>query len=189
MNECLQIMFSGLVALSTVTYAVLTWRLVSETKKTRQLQITPAINAYFEMSEVDASFVYIILENIGYGVAKDVNFEIIKDFNFYDFEHQKLEKKGAIKHGLKNFYPKQKFRYLFTDLSKRYDEKIEDNLELKIKFNDINNKYHEKTLNLTLNELTGMGLFSRPDSYLGRVVYELEEIKKILNSKKNKYEE
>ncbi|OQA92886.1 MAG: hypothetical protein BWY27_00147 [Bacteroidetes bacterium ADurb.Bin234] len=93
MNECLQIIFSGIVALSTVVYAVLTWRLVSETRKTREIQVTPDIHVFFEKSEADVHFVYIVLENFGYGIAYNTTFEIIKDFSVYDFEFERLENK------------------------------------------------------------------------------------------------
>ncbi|NOY96107.1 MAG: hypothetical protein GXO81_06965 [Chlorobi bacterium] len=105
MNESLQIIFSGVVAFSTIIYAILTWRLVTETKRLRKLQITPDVHAYFEMSEASATIVYIIFENIGYGIAKDVEFNITKDFNYYDHEKQQLRNKGAINNGLMNFYP------------------------------------------------------------------------------------
>jgi len=184
MNDCLQIIFSGIVAISTVVYAVLTWKLVSETRETRKLQITPDIHAYFEKSEVDASFVYLIIENIGYGIAKNVKFQITKDFQYYDFEIQKLADKGAFKSGVKNFYSKQRFRYLFTDLSKKYDEKIKDNVKFLITYEDIYKKVFTKDLNLSLDEITGMGIITPPDSYLGRVAYELKEIRNILKTDK-----
>lgn len=182
MNDTLQIIFSGVVAFSTIIYAVLTWRLVSETKKTRKIQITPDIHAYFEMSETDATFIYLIIENIGYGVAKYVKFKIIKDFQFYDLEPQQLSSKGIFKTGLKYFYPKQKFKYLFTDLSKKYDEKIHDNIEISLTYNDISNYNYKKEINLTLDEITGMGKMRPPDSYIGRIAYEIKEIRKLLES-------
>ena len=37
----LTIFFSGVVAASTVVYAVLTWKLVSETRKMREVQTEP----------------------------------------------------------------------------------------------------------------------------------------------------
>ncbi|NLE06129.1 MAG: hypothetical protein GX638_15185 [Crenarchaeota archaeon] len=182
MNECLQIIFSGIVALSTVVYAVLTWRLVSETRKTREIQVTPDIHVFFEKSEADVHFVYIVLENFGYGIAYNTTFEIIKDFSVYDFEFERLENKGTFINGVKNFYPRQRFRYMFTDLRNKHDEKISENLELKIKYSDINNKKYERKINLSLNELTGIGMVSPPDTFMGRISFELTELKKILKS-------
>jgi hypothetical protein len=36
LNDTLQIVFSGVVALSTVVYSILTWRLVSKTRRMRE---------------------------------------------------------------------------------------------------------------------------------------------------------
>ncbi len=136
MSELFQIIFSGVVAISTIVYAILTWKLVSETRRMRQLQITPDIHCYFEMSEASATIVYIIFENIGYGIAKKIHFNIVNDFRFYDHKEQRLDSKGAIKNGLKNFYPKQKLKFFFTDLSKKHDEKIEEEIEINLTYKD-----------------------------------------------------
>jgi hypothetical protein len=37
------LLFSGVVAVSTLIYAILTWQLVSETRKTREAQTEPKI--------------------------------------------------------------------------------------------------------------------------------------------------
>ena len=72
-SETLQLLFSAVVALSTVVYSILTWKLVSETRRMREFQITPDINIYFEGSEADASFFHIVFKNSGLGYAKNVN--------------------------------------------------------------------------------------------------------------------
>ena len=184
MNECIQIIFSGVVALATVVYALLTWKLVSETKRLRELQTTPDIHVYFEIAETDISYVYLIIKNIGYGVAQNIRFKLIKDFQHYDSTKQELNTKGAIKNGIDNFYPNQKISYLFTDLSKNYNDKINDYIDLVINYEDINEKKYEKKIKLTLDEFSGTGKLSIPNSYIGRIAYELNEIKTLIKSEK-----
>jgi len=45
------VLFSGLVALATVVYVVLTWKLVSETKKMRKVQTEPKICVFIQPRE------------------------------------------------------------------------------------------------------------------------------------------
>ena len=45
------VLFSGLVALATVVYVVLTWKLVSETKKMRKVQTEPKICVLFNQEK------------------------------------------------------------------------------------------------------------------------------------------
>ena len=50
-TETLQLLYLGIVSLSTVVYSVLTWKLVSETRRMREFQITPDVNIFFERAE------------------------------------------------------------------------------------------------------------------------------------------
>lgn len=178
--EILQIIFSAVVAISTVFYCILTGRLVSETRKMREFQNTPDINIFFEASETDPSFKYIVFKNSGLGYARDVKFEIIKDFAYYDNETQELKSKGIIKNGLNSFYSNQYYKFYFTDVSQKNVDKMSDNLIIKATYYNLNNKKTEKEINLSLAELSGMSVLTPPDSYVAMISYELGEIKKVI---------
>jgi len=49
--ELASLIFSALVAVSTMVYAVLTWKLVSETKKMREAQTEPKISVSIQPRE------------------------------------------------------------------------------------------------------------------------------------------
>jgi len=184
-SELYQLIFSGVVAFSTVIYSILTWKLVSETRKTREFQTTPDINIYFERAEADASFTYIVFANSGLGYAKNVKFEILSDFKYYDDETCELATKGIFTAGLDSFYSNQFHKFFFTDLSQNHEEKMSDTLEIKVTFFDLHNKRYSKNIKLSLLELSGISILTPPDNYLGRVAHEMREIKKLL---KNKFE-
>lgn len=191
MINTLQIVFSAVVTLSTVVYSILTWKLVSETRKIREFQITPDVNVYFERSEADASFVYIVFKNSGLGHARKVKFRIVQDFKFYDFPHLSLEQKGIIKNGIDNFYSNQCHKFYFTDLSKNHTEKQDSSLIIEVSYYSIDNTKTVKEFNLSLSDLQGTSVFTPPDNYIGRIAYELKEIKNLLKSdsqRKNKGE-
>lgn len=185
LNQTLTLLFSGIVAISTVVYAVLTSKLVKETRATRLIQNTPDVQLYFEKAETETHFVYFIIENFGMGIASDVKLRIIKDFKKYEIERLRLSNMGSFKHGIRNFYPKQRFKYFFTNLLENYEDKINDILEIEVSFKDIfNNEYH-RTFNLRIDEILGTGKMQNPpDSYIGRIWFELSEVKKILKEDK-----
>ena len=177
MNDVLQIVFSGVVAISTVVYAILTWKLVSETRKSREFQVTPNVNIYLERGEVNQSYIYLIFTNSGSGVAKNVQFEILKDFDSYDFDDLKIEKKGIIKNGINNFYPNQTQKFFLLNLSEDFDNKIKLSMIIRTKYMDINERTYSKDFSLSLSEFPGIFKLSPPDSYFGQIADELSEIK------------
>ncbi len=188
MNNILQIIFSGLVTLSTIVYSILTWKLVSETRKIRKFQNTPDINIFFERAEADASFVYIVFKNSGLGHAKNVKFEILKDFEFYDNQHFEIKKKGIIKDGLENFYSNQFYKFFITDLSQKNAEKRDDNIIIQVTYYDIDDSKVIKKFNLSFSGVSGTSVLSPPDNYVGRIAHELKEIKQQLKKITDKSE-
>jgi hypothetical protein len=185
-SELIQLIFAGIVAISTVVYSILTWKLVSETRRMREFQITPDVNIYFERSEADASFIHIVFKNSGLGYAKNVQFEILKNFENYDSEIWDIKTKGVIKKGLDSFYSTQSVKYYFTDLSQNNKQKLEDYLIIRTSFEDLNSKKYSKDIKLSLNEFTGTGVMNPPDNYLGRISYELSELKKLFKAEFSK---
>lgn len=179
-NEILQIVFSGVVAISAVVYSILTWRLVSETKKLREFQLTPDVNIFFERAEADASFVFVVFKNFGQGHAKNVRFKILKDFDSYDFEHLQLKDLRLIKDGIETFYSNQMHKYYLTDLSKESEQKRKSNFIIEVSYSSVNNKVVKKEFNLTFADIIGKSIFTPPETYVGRISYELNQIRKLL---------
>ena len=185
LNQTLTLLFSGIVAISTVVYAILTSKLVKETRATRLMQITPDVQLYFEKAETETHFVYLIIENFGLGIASDVKFTIRKDFNKYDIEKLRLSNMGSFKHGIRNFYSKQRYKYFFTNLLEDYEDKINDQLEIEVSFRDIFDKEYNRTFILRIDEILGTGKMQNPpDSYIGKIWFELSEINKVLKKDK-----
>jgi hypothetical protein len=155
--------------------------LVKETRSLRLIQNTPDVQIYFEKAETETHFVYFIIENFGLGIASDVTFTIIKDFNAYDTEKLKLSNMGSFKHGIRNFYSKQRFKYFFTNLLENYEDKVSDWLEIEVSYKDIYNKEYHRKFSLRIDEILGTGkMVNPPDSYIGRIWHELAEIRKII---------
>ena len=101
-KEAITLIFSFVVTTSTVFYAILTWRLISETIKMRKAQTEPRISIYVQPCQVSMSFFDIVIKNIGLGPAYDVRFEILEEFDVK--EGRKLSEIDFIKEGI-NYMP------------------------------------------------------------------------------------
>ena len=83
-NDIVILVFSGLVAASTVIYAFLTWRLVSETRELRQAQTEPRISIRAEFSDRAAhGALELVIRNEGQGAARDIKFRFQGDPNHF----------------------------------------------------------------------------------------------------------
>lgn len=133
-----------------------------------------------ERGEVDQSNIYLIFTNSGLGVAKNVQFNIIKDFSSYDHNELKVENKGIIKNGISNFYPNQTRKYFLLNLSQDFESKKELTMIIRAKYVDINRRTFSKDFSISLGELVGILKLTPPDSYMGKISYELSEIKREL---------
>lgn len=184
--ESWQLIFAGVVALSTVVYAILTLILVSESRKTRKLQMAPNISIYLEEGEADITFLYIVFENIGFGVAKNVSFIILKDLDFYSNDYYQIKSKGIVDKGLKYFYPNQKFRYLLSHRPSIPEENRNDSLDIEVKYENILGKSESRFFKISLNEFDGTSQLTPPVTYIGRISYELIEMRKLLKDNNKK---
>lgn len=183
MENLLQIIFSGVVAVSTVVYAVLTWKLVNETKLIREFQIKPDIRIYFERGEANDKLLFIVVENQGPGAALHVKFQIIKNLESYPGEYFNITSKGVFKHGIVSLYPNQKYRYFVLAIEKaNYEKVIEESLIIKTTFQSITRKKFVYEFNLPISETTGISSSIPPDNYSGRVSFYLEGIDKSLKA-------
>ncbi len=178
--ELYTLFFSAIVTISTIVTLVLNFQLTKEAKLTREHKDTPDINIYFKRAEADASFIFIVFENIGLGYAKKVKFKILQDFNFYHHKIFNLTNKGMIIHGKDNFAPNQRVEYFFTDFSQNHEEKLNEKLVIRVEYENIFSKKYVKTINLELRELAGESILKPPADYIGRIAHELKEIKTIL---------
>ena len=152
-KEAATLLFAFVVTLSTVCYALLTWSLVSETKKLREAQTEPKIAAWFELS-IHLPFAYLRIQNIGLGPAFNISFELddeaknpagqllIEDFLKTSFLNTGVEYLG----------PRQELssRALIREDSKK---EIEAVLTVKIKYRSTQNQEYTDTYRLDMAEL------------------------------------
>ena len=177
-SSIVTLIFSGIVAISTVFYVILTWRLVSETKLLRKSQIEPHIIAYLDVAETTPSVVYIYTKNIGSGIASNVRFRIKKDINYP--ETGSLSDKPYFAEGIKYFPPKHEDKHLLFSFSSDLQTRSKDSICLVIEYENVLGEKKQSRYELKFRELIDKGALKPPDTYIGSIAYRLENIERLL---------
>lgn len=170
---------NSVVAFAAMGTIVLTFLMIRESKLMRKFYTTPDIDIYLEFAEASPSLLFIIIENSGAGKAIDVKFDLVKDYSYYnDFDVRKLATKGIIKNGIRNFYPKQKFKYFVSSLEGNYELKSTDSIQLNVSYKLDNGKKIKKFYELFIEEYMGGGMHTPGDTHIRQISYRLEQIQK-----------
>lgn len=173
-----------IVAISTMIYTVITALMLIENRRSRLQKIEPLIICYLKSSE-DSSSISIIVKNIGEGLAKNVKAVLIKDYFRYGQETRPLSQHGIFVDGLRVFPPNYELKYIL-DLWSNITPLTPDHcIELKIEYFRADNKKRTATYCLNFKEISGQFYSIPPDSYVGKISYQLEEINKTLKKGKS----
>ena len=101
LSEILTIAFTGVVAVSTVVYAVLTWKLVSETRSMRRAQTDPRVSVHVEANEqAGGGRIDLVIRNEGQGAAEEIHFDFEGDPTYFDDERP-IDELPVMRNGLK----------------------------------------------------------------------------------------
>lgn len=174
----LTVIFSAVVTISTVAYAILTWNLVSETKRMREAQTEPRIEITLKPLDVAINIVRLRVRNIGLGPAKNVTFtsgvasggegaeRLLKEFNKANF----------LEAGLKYFGPGQEYNSGYTQITKDFEAKIASVLTYDIKYKSVTGKEYNDQIIIDIAELKGMNQLGKPNLYA--IAQSIEAIQK-----------
>ena len=168
------VIFSALVAIATIIYAILTWRLVSETKKMREAQTEPKISITIQPREEWINLIDIVIQNIGLGPAYSIKFEINNDFEYA--EGKFLSDLGLFKNGLRYMAPNQKLQFFLTSMVKNFKEKIEKPFEIKVTYKNATGKIYEDVYPIDFSQLIGLRQLGEPPLY--KIAKNIESIRK-----------
>ena len=122
MPDALLLVFSGLVALSTLVYAVLTWKLVTETRKMREAQTEPKVSVFVELNDQFFAGVDLVIWNVGQGPAHNIHFAFQGDPAVFG-DDRPLDQLPVIKNGLSYLAPNQTFRFMLGALVGQHFER------------------------------------------------------------------
>ena len=153
--------FTAVVAIATVVYAILAWKLVSETRTMREVQTEPKVSAILQPREDWINFVDLIIQNIGLGPAYNVKFEVNPDFEDIG---GKLSDIGFIKNGLNYMAPNQKIQLFLSNLA-GHEEKMKESFKLRIVYQNGTGKSYSDTYLIDFSQLIGIMQLGEPPLY------------------------
>jgi hypothetical protein len=177
-SGALTVIFTAVVTISTVAYAILTWSLVSETKRMREAQTEPRIEIALKPLDFAINIVRLYVRNIGLGPARNVRFtsrvasggegaeKLLEEFNKVNF----------LKAGLKYFGPGHEFHAGYTQITKDFDAKIASVLTYDIDYESVTGKEYSDQITIDVAELKGMNQLGKPNLYA--IAQSLEAIQK-----------
>jgi len=177
-SGALTVLFTAVVAISTIAYAIVTWSLVSETKRMREVQTEPKIEITLKPLDFAINIVRLHVRNIGLGPARNVKFtssvasggegaeNLVKEFNKANF----------LKAGLKYFGPGHEFDSGYTQITKDFDTKIASVITYDIEYESVTGKRYSDQITIDVAELKGMNQLGTPNLYA--IAQSIKEIQK-----------
>ena len=154
----LTVVFTAVVALAAVIYAILTANLVSETRRMRMVQTEPRIEVTIVHLDIAIHIVRLRIKNVGLGGAKNIRFDfsvmsggesaekLLEDFtesNFFTV-------------GLRYLGPNQELFSTYTEMTDDYDGKIASVLLADVTFEGITGEKYRDTIQIDMSEIKGM---------------------------------
>lgn len=160
----LNLLFAAVVAISTVVYALLTWRLVTETRLMRRAQTTPKVAVFYKNRDEWIGLLDIVIQNIGLGPAYDVRFEIrpLTSGTGTDKLLKELEERHVFSTGLRFFAAGQSYNAFFTNLIEDFEEKMAAQIRIKVSYKDATGAMHADEYVLDFSEIRGLVRIGEP---------------------------
>ncbi|MCD4769666.1 MAG: hypothetical protein K8R35_05810 [Bacteroidales bacterium] len=168
------VIFSAVVAFATVIYAILTWKLVSETRKIREAQTEPKVSITIQQREEWINLVDMVIQNIALGPAYNIKFEVNPDFEYTKGEF--LSELGFMKYGLKYLAPNQNLQFFLTSMIENFEDKTKNHFEIKVIYQNTFNKTYEDVYLIFFSQLIGLSQLGEPPLY--KIAKNIESIQK-----------
>lgn len=166
-QELVTLIFSAVVSLSTVVYAVLTALLVYETRQMRRAQTDPKLVAYVKPREEFVNFAHLYIKNVGAGPAFNVSFNLSAEETdeggnmlINDFKESKFLETGVDYIG-----PDQKLHSRYTRFTENFDKKIKARITVKVNYKNSANSNMSDTYVIDMSQFEGSGNLGTPHLY------------------------
>ena len=182
--------FSGVVAFSTLVYALLTWRLVCETRKLREAQTEPRVSVRLALNDrIGHGMFEFVIRNEGQGPAQDIRFEFEGDPKYFVNNGLgiPIDEVSTIKQGLRYLGPNQEFSFILGILlGNDFDHAIQNPWMFHVRYNSVTGKSRMDTYVLDFSQFSGLILVGDPP--LRKIEKHLkslqDSLKKLATSKK-----
>ena len=183
-KEFMDLALTSVLVISTIFLTIYTYKLVNEARIARKLSVQPHISIYLEHSETEITLLFLIIENTGQGPAYNLKFKIQKDIGEYQGT-TKISERGIFKEGMKYCPTSYKKKYFLISTIGDYDKKMDEELIIDTEYDNSFNEKTNEIFRIRLKEQAKSSTLSIPDTYIGRISKNIEDIKKIIEKDKN----
>lgn len=160
----LQVVFSAVVTAATVAYAVLTWKLVSETKRMRRAQTNAKMTIGLDSRPEYLNFIDVFVRNEGVGPAYDIRFEVeMLDASGDCSILEAIESLGFIEQGMDYFSPGQEIRSFLTSMTDDFEAKMRTRIRVKISYTTASGEKANDAYVLDFSVFKGRSQLGEPD--------------------------
>lgn len=167
------VVFSFVVMLATVVYALLTWHLVSETKKLRKAETDPNLSIFLEPEEQWISLMDLVIQNNGRGAAYDINFQITPDFEYGKGEYlSSLPFMQTIKY----MAPGQRLKFFLASAVEVLPRATGKAFKITASYKNATGQTFQEEFNLDFEHFRGMHKIGEPPIY--KIANTLEKFQK-----------
>ena len=172
------VIFTVAVAIATVVYAILTWKLVSETRLMRQAQTEPKIEITLKSLEIAIHIVRIHIRNIGMGPAVNVKFtpQIVSGGDCAKILMEEFTETNFFKTGIAYFSPNEERVSHYTEMTKDFDGKTASVIAFEVEYEGVTGKKYKDILSIDMSEHKGTYQLGKPHLY--SIAQSLEKLQK-----------
>ncbi|HHF3107324.1 TPA: hypothetical protein ACPJ1P_001771 [Vibrio diabolicus] len=177
----LTVIFTGIVTLSTVVYAILTGKLVSETRMMREVQTEPKLQITLESFDFAVHITRLKIQNIGFGPAKNLKFtcSVISGGDSGQRLLEDFTKTNFFNTGLRYFGPTQILHSYYSDTTNDFEGKISSVLSFRLSYESSTGKSYEDEVLIDMSELKSAYRLGKPNFY--SMAQSLEKIQEDLH--------
>lgn len=161
------------LAIITGIYAYLTWKMVNETKRMREIQSEPNISVYFKSKDEYIGFIDLIIRNIGRGPAFNIKLSVSPDFQYSD--RMNISELNLFKNGIHHLAPDQQISFFLNSLPAMIEKKLCMRFDISVKYEDTVGNGFQNSYNIDLNELMGIRRVGEPP--LKKISDQLDKMK------------
>lgn len=165
-----------ILAIITGVYAFLTWRMVKETKRMREIQSEPNISIYFKSKDEYISLIDLVIKNIGQGPAFKISLRVDPDFKYRD--QKNISELNLFKKGIHHLAPGQQIEFFLNSLVGMIDKKLCMNFDITVNYQNATGKEFQRTYNIDLSEIIGLRRVGDPP--LKKISDQLEKMKEAM---------
>ena len=166
-SGALTVVFTGVVTISTVAYALLTWKLVSETRKMRQVQTEPRIEIALKSLDFAINIARLHVRNIGLGPAINVKFgpRVVAGGDAARVLLEEFTRTNFFKVGLKYLGPSQELHSGYTQMIHDTEAKVQSVLVFDLEYKGATGKKYKDQITIDMSEQKGAYQLGTPNLY------------------------